>query len=69
MYMQKDSAYFISMRKFTEVKWLPMVGDTNFIVSIRLKRTFRKSMFLVVFFNRDATAQLGYFANSFIKLL
>ena len=36
VYMQKDSAYFISMRKFTEVKWLPMAGDTNFIVSSRL---------------------------------
>lgn len=36
VYMQKDSAYFISMRKFTEVKLIPMAGDTNFIVSSRL---------------------------------
>ena len=36
VYMQKVSAYFISMGKFTEVKWLPMAGDTNFIVSSRL---------------------------------
>ena len=26
VYMQKASAYFISMGKFTDIKWLPIAG-------------------------------------------